>query len=369
MLGSRFVLTPAGGRGTVVLVSVGGITRANKTRCLLLLLWGLVLANASCNWLNKPINISPGFKWWLFSHYGASKICPELLRQGIPLSIRDGAPAMGRFFPAQCRVSLRDESHTATVVLAGTGYGFSPMAGRLGFAVRTAIQFRPELRMYGDDTYVWGIFNRMVQGPHFQLTFVENRLAGAAAGPFGAFTNMMGDQLVRSKLTQGFTVLHTDRGNSFALGIIRPPRKPRTPFLVRDGDMYTYANETIELHAQQRDFLGPFQVLDRDQRLVARYRLRGAAVDVLVVSKPTGDRWRDAYQRGLPLGPPPGRVLAGCPVQPGRDMRIPYRLPVGSYYFVIDHTSYAGRVNPVTGPFGRLGGSAAVLSYLIQLRD
>jgi hypothetical protein len=91
----------------------------------------------------------------------------------------------------------------------------------------------------------------------------------------------------------------------------------------------------------------------------------------MVLSKVHGDQWRDEYIAGRPLGPPPGPVVAGGPVQPGTEMRTSYRLAPGQYYIVVDHTQFAGTVMPPSpGLFSPLtGGPVARISYAIQLDE
>ncbi len=329
-----------------------------------LLLATLVLAVTAvgCPCLGIVVNPSSELRWWLFSNFGAKRICPEMLQTSVPLRLQERATAMGRFFPQRCSASVNDKTRTVTVRFGGTGYGYTPVSRRVGFAVDAAVQYRMDFRISDEGAYVWGIFNRATYGPTFRLLSVENKLAGAAAAPFGVFNNVVGQQIVHGGLTRGFTVLHTDKGNQFALGILRPPRKPYAPMRVASGEHFTYANESIAVHAGQRDYLGPFRIHESGQRLALRAVLQGVPVDVMVVPKRTGDMWRNAYQSGAPLGPPPGPVVGGGVLSSLRPMRAAFRLPPGSYYVVVDNTRMAGRVGP-------RGNSTVSISYVAQLID
>lgn len=316
------------------------------------------LLSAGCTIIiRKPVNDSPELRWWLFSNYGAREICPELRRQGVPLRLDPRSPAVGRFFPNRCQTHLDQARRLVTVSVGGTGYGYLPVSGRVGFALDATVEYRMDFRMASQGVYVWGIPHRTPQPPNLRILSMENRLATMASS-FG-IGNSVGEQLVRGELYRGFTVLHTDRGNLFALGIIRPPHRPFTPFSVKGGH-YVFANETVTVAMGQRDFLGPFPVMERGQRLRLRFVTHGAPAEVMVVNRFTGDQWRGVYESGAPLGPPPGPVLAGGPIGPGRPTVVTYPLPVGSYYVVIDNTAQAGQVPPR---------GAATVSYVAELVD
>jgi hypothetical protein len=325
-----------------------------------------------CKCLRGPVNASPGLRWWLFSNYGASKVCPEMLKQGMALRMQDRGPAVGRYFPTTCNVVVDDASQTMTVNFSGTGYAYTPVTRRVGFQATAAVQYRPDFYMGDKDIYVWAKVNRIVSGPKFQLGYVENPLAaGAAATPLGTIANLFGNQIVAGEVTRGFTVLQNwdNDSKTFALGIIQPPARPHTPYNVSEDEVFTFVNETVEVQYNERDFMGPFEVVDGDQQLQVRMFLQGPAIDVLVVNRQLGDVWRDSYQRGVPHGPPPGPVLGGGPLQPNRELRAAYRVPPGQYYIVLDHTAGAGTVNPPLNlPLNPLAPAARV-SVAVQLGE
>jgi hypothetical protein len=334
----------------------------------------LAFTFAGCPCISGPVNASPALRWWLFSNFGASKICPEMLKRGMPLRMQDRAPAIGRFFPMQCSYNVNDSARTVIVNFVGTGYLYLSPAKRVGFSATGSVEYRPDFQIADDDIYVWGRLNRMVQGPSFQLGYVENGLLDLAANlpPFGSLANFLGSQVVSGEMTRGFTVVHNeDRGDEFTLGILVPPQRPFRPFDVSASERYTFANETTEIHQNQRDFLGPFEIAENGQALQLMMTLQGPAVDVMIVDKATGDAWRDAYQRGLPggMGPPPGPVLAGGPLQPNITDQRRYPLMPGLYYVVIDNTPTAGLVSPPTLFFNPLGDAVARVSYVAQLSE
>jgi hypothetical protein len=332
----------------------------------------LAVSASGCPCAAAVTDASPGLRWFLFSNFGASKICPEMLKLGVSLKLQDRAPAVGRFFPMQCSYNVNDSSQTVTVHFAGTGYGYMMPAKRVGFSCTGSIEFRPDFQIAGENVYVWGRLNRIIQGPNFQLGYVENPVFDVAANipPFGTIANFFGNQVVASELTRGFTVVHNDdRGNDFSLGILVPPQKPHHPFNVTATERFTFANETVDVHGNQRDYLGPFEITDSGQKLYLTVSVTGPAIDVIVVDKFTGDHWREAYQTGKPLGPPPGPIVAGGPLQPGGAQNLSYSFAPGMYYVVLDNSSYAGTANPPFMPFNPLSDPVARVSYVAQVGD
>jgi hypothetical protein len=311
-------------------------------------------------------------RWKLFSLFGAPKICPEMLKRSVAIRLQNGAPAMGRFFPMTCSYSVDDDKETVTVAVGGTGYGYLMPAKRIGFSLNAAVEYRADFTLAGDDIYLWGRLNRVVDGPRFQLASVENPVIDLAANlpPVGSFANFMGNQVVAGVMAQGFTVIHSDRGDDFTLGQIYPPARPKHPFqLTSANDRYVFANETVDVQGNQRDYLGPFEVTSQGQSIYFTASVVGSPVDVMVVNKLTGDMWRDLYQRGT-VGAPPGPVLAGAPLNPGPAANYRWTLPPGLYYVVIDNTAAAGLVSPNVGtsiwsPI--TGGGGAQVSYVAQL--
>lgn len=334
----------------------------------------LVVALSGCAGI---VNNDPDLRWFLFSHDGASRVCPELLKMGVPIRMQDRAPAVGRFFPMTCNVAVDGARHVIVASLAGTGYGYLTPARRIGFSVTASVEYRPDFVMVGDEVYVWAKVNRIVDGPHFRTGYIENPVIDIVGNvpPFGSMADFLGNQAVTSTLTQGFTVLHTDHGDDFSLGLLFPPQRPHHPFMVPSSDRFTFANETTDVQPAERDFLGPFEITGDGQALFFSTTVQGPAVNLLVVSKATGDLWRDMYQTGKPLGPPPGPVLYQNPVLPGPVDTRRYNLPPGLYYVVIDNAgpgplagAFPALINPLT-PLGLSGGTLARVSYVAQLSN
>lgn len=329
----------------------------------------LSFAVAGCPCLESVVNPSPALQWWLFSNFGASRMCPEMLKQGLPLRLQDMQPTIGRFFPTNCSYAVDDSRRTVAISFAGNGYGYMAPAKRIAFSVSGTIELRPGIQLAGDKAYVYGHFNRIISGPTFQVTNIENPVVDVAANlpGVGSVANLFGNQIVAGELTRGFTVVNTDKGNDFALGILRPPQLPHHPYDTSASERFTFANETVEVHQNQRDYLGPFEVPEAGKSLFLSLANQGPALDVMIVNRYTGDAWRDQYQRGM-LAPPPGPVIAGGPLGPSLSDSRRYALAPGSYYVVIDNTAAAGLVNPPASILP-LADAMARVSYVAQLGE
>nr|PZN19363.1 MAG: hypothetical protein DIU78_21180 [Pseudomonadota bacterium] len=322
-----------------------------------------------CGLLRGTVNASPSLRWWLFSNFGAGRLCPEMLKRSASLKLATEGNTIGRFFPDGCVTTVNQATQTITLDFTGTGYAWTPVAGRVGFRAGAAIDYRMDFYMAEDAVYVWAVPARVLRGPEFQMTAIEYSLANfAAQGPAGYLLNTFGAQLMNSQLATGFTVIHGDDGDEFALGRLSPPQRPKSPF-VRGADRYVFANEITEIKSGQVDFLGPFEVVDDDQALFLRLRVTGPAVDAFVVPRSSGDVWRKGLELGTPLGPPPSPPVSTWVVPSGPERQDVLRLPPGQYYVVIENGSRLGTVNPPWTPLGVIGGNIATVAYLAELGE
>jgi hypothetical protein len=336
----------------------------------LALLVFVAMSASGCRACSGVVNASPGLQWYLFENYGASQICPELLKRGMGLRMDERGPVIGRFFPTGCTVDVDSDNHLVTVRFNGWGYAWHTLTRKVTFNTDAALQFAPQVYFGEEDIYVWGKSSRIVDGPHFTVRAVENPVAGVAAlSPLGGIANLFGNQIAAGELTRGFTVLQNwdTESKSFGLGIIQPPQRPHTPYDVSTDEKHTYLNETVEVSWNQRDFLGPFEVVEGDQQLETRLFNSGGGAEIMVVNRQTGDVWRDQYIQGGALTAPPGPVLGGVSVAPNRETRQAFRLAPGQYYIVVDNTAYAGSITPTGNPL--LGGPAARISVVVQLGE
>jgi hypothetical protein len=345
-------------------------TRVVPLRLRIVSLLAVLVLGVGCPCVRNAVNASPGLRWWLFSNFGAQKICPEMLKRGVPLKLDPAGNTVGRYFPTQCTHEVHDDRQTVTISFGGTGYAWTPLAGRIGFSVTAAIEYAFDFRMEEDAVYVWGTRPTVVQAPNFQIGNVENKVVNwGLKSPAGYMVDQFGNQIVSSQLSSGFTVVHTDAGDDFSLGVLQPPALPRHPFDTSKGERFVFANETTELHYDQVDFLGPFQVEKSDMAMFFRMRADGPTVEALLLPRGTGDLWREGLQKGAALAPPPGQVIGGFQVQAGQNVQKKMTLPPGEYYLVIDNSAAVGMVSPPWNPLSAVGGNTAVVSYTAELGE
>ena len=55
----------------------------------------IAIVGAGCPCLEAATEASPSLRWWLFSNYGAERICPEMLKKGVSLRLQERAPTIG----------------------------------------------------------------------------------------------------------------------------------------------------------------------------------------------------------------------------------------------------------------------------------
>jgi hypothetical protein len=351
-------------------------TKVVPLRLRILGLLAVLVLGVGCPCVKGPVNASPALRWWLFSNFGAQRVCPEMLKRGAPLKLSPNGNIIGRFFPTQCQHEVHDngirgnDRGSVTINFAGTGYAWTPVAGRVGFSVKASIDYEIDFYMGEDDIYVWAKNPLVKYGPEFQIGSVENKVVNwGLKTPAGWMVDQFGSQIVSSQLASGFTVLHGDSGDDFTLGILQPPAKPKHPFDTGDGDRFVFANETAEVRANQVDFIGPFEVADSDQALFFRMRAQGPNSEAMLFPRGTADLWRDGLQRGAALGPPSSAPLAGWALPDGSEVKRKIKVPKGQYVLVIDNSPYVGNVSPAWNPLSVVGASAVVVSYTAELGD
>jgi hypothetical protein len=334
-----------------------------------LLALGVLLGTTSCGLFRDSVNASPELRWFLFSKFGAPRMCPEMLKRGTPLKLAANANGIGRFFPERCSHQINDAAQTVTLAFSGTGFAWTPVAGRVGFAVSATIDYRMDFFMAEDATYVWAKPARIVYGPDFRMGAIENKLVDwAAQGPAGYMVATFGSQIVEGQLSSGFTVVHTDEGDEFALGQLMPPARP-SKFFQSGGGRTLLERDTTEVRVDQMDLVGPLDVPSDGQALFLRFQVTGPALDVLVIRRGAGDLWRNGLQLGAGLAPPPETPLSAFALQPGQEARQRIPLPPGQYYVVLDNSARMGSINPPWSPLGIVGGNSAVVAYAAEVGE
>jgi hypothetical protein len=323
-----------------------------------------------CGLFRSGVNASPELRWFLFSNFGAPRMCPEMLKRSAALKLSAHGNAIGRFFPEQCSHQVNSATETVTLAFSGTGFATTPIAGRVGFAVSATIEYRMDFFMADDAMYVWAKPARIIHGPDFRMGAIENKLVNwAAQGPVGYMAATFGSQIVQGQLSSGFTVLRSDDGDEFAIGILEPPARPQKYFARAGSGRVGLERDNTEVRIDQIDLIGPLEVPDNDQALFLRFQVTGPALDVMVIRRGTGDLWRSGLQLGAELAPPPEPPVTTFPLQPGQEARQRVLLPPGQYYVVLDNSARMGHVNPPWSPLGIIGGNIAVVAYSVELGD
>ena len=302
--------------------------------------------------------------------YGLESFCQEMLKRGAPLKLAEEQPSVGRFFPQRCDTRLVDDDahRTFLVQFSGAGYAWTNLTQRLGFDASGVVEYDPDFLLHDGTMYLY-FRTKHVASTNFHVGMIENTATNLALvlAP-GGFAAKFGQQVVAAELTRGFTVIRRGDGTvDFGLGIIEKGKMPFHPFQIRGDAKTVLANERIEVHARQREFLGPFEVDSQGRALFLTASVDGAeGVDVMVVPRDAGDQWLSLYihqPMTTPPAYPPLLADVALSAQPYRKM---LTVAKGRYYLVIDNTATAGRIAP---PPNLFDDRAALVNYAVELGD
>ncbi len=286
---------------------------------------------------------------------------------------------VGRLYPEQCNYQVNDQQQTVTLSFAALvqlGRQLPAASGsRLPPVSSTAwISTWPKTpSTSGPNPEAFPLV------PEFKIAAIENQLVNwAAQGPRGLHGDHVRRQIAQSQIASGFTVIHADSGDEFALGQLQPPMHPPKPFNLSSGNRYAFVNDTTEVRSDQIDMIGPFEVAESGQALFCRFRLTGPTLDALVLRRGTGDLWRRGLQLGAPLAPPP----EAAPLAP------PPEAPVMQFSAHPGHGTNAKRSRSARSvlhrarqqregrqresslePLGVVGGNTAVVAHVVELGE
>jgi hypothetical protein len=165
----------------------------------------------------------------------------------------------------------------------------------------------------------------------------------------------------------GFTVVRTDSGDDFAMGILQPPQRPAHPFNTSEEN-FVIANDSTQVRVGQADFIGPFQVVDEDQVLLLRWRASGVRADALIYPRAVADPLRLTYEQGGGLVPPQMPPSAQWAFELGETTQR-MKLPPGEYMLVVDNSDRLGQVAPAWNPLAAVGAGALSLAYILELAE
>ncbi len=302
--------------------------------------------------------------------FGTDTMCDEMRRRSVPLVLHEGDPAFGRFFVMACQTQELANKNLF-VQFSGFGYAWTNLTQRVGFEASAAVELDVDFQLDNDDMYLY-FRQRSTTAAQWTPLVVERPVAGAVLGLPTAggqsLAEIIGPQLMRKELAKGFTVIRDEDGRvAFSPGLLAKGQRPREPFDAEGSSRELLANERSEVHEGQRDFLGPFEVKEKDRALYLSALVEGApAIDVIVVPRGSGDQWLQSYVREAAPGAPPGAPVLDEPVLGGALWRRMVRVTPGQYFVVLDQTATAGRTNP---PGQAFDDRAAHVSYAVELGE
>jgi hypothetical protein len=328
-------------------------------------------ANAICK-LAGPIN-DPSNRTLRrdIMSFGLGEFCAQMTKRNAPLTLAADAAVIGRFFPQHCAQRMLDNGDL-WVQFDGFGYAWTNLSRKVTFTSAATLQYNQDFKCADDDSIYAYFDTRLVSPPDFRVLGIEQPVANLVQNWIAPFADNFGRQMVSGQLAQGFTVIeHTGGSTEFSVGHLPLGQHPAHPFDVHGSNRSTYENLRTEVHASERDFIGPIDVDGSGRAIFLQMHLEGVqSVDVFVVPKVEGDASLALYVQYGAVGP-----LAFVPrfsdvVRFGVEYQRAVPVPPGMYYVVIDNTPLAGQVAPPPAPlFGVLGDAAAVVNYAIQIGD
>lgn len=297
--------------------------------------------------------------------FGLQQFCGELVKHSAPLKLSDDQPTIGRFFPQTC-TSKQLDNGDLFVTFGGQGYAWTNLSKKITFTMDGSVVYDQDFIMDGSTMYAY-FRTRQVQSSNFQSRIIEQPVANFInqLSPIG---DNFGRQLVGSELQKGFTVIRKDDGNAdFGLGIVEKGTTPQHPFDVHGSSKLTYENTRVEIHQNERDFIGPIVIDDAGRAIYVTGTLDGLqAIDVLYMRKDEAEASLGYYMNYAQSGPLAAPPFVGDVMQAGMPYTRTLPLPRGTYYLVLDNTPSAGQVAP---PQNLLDDRAAVVSYVVQVGD
>lgn len=295
--------------------------------------------------INNPSNLS--LRKAILS-FGTSQVCAEVQKRSLPLKLHDDDPVTGRFFPRTCFAQdlANGDLH---VQFSGAGYIWTNLTQRMSFDAGGAIDYDTDFQMDGSTMYVY--FRPKSTGQaNLTVKLIEQpQTAALSALPFGGggnTANTVGTQILKGEIAKGFTVIRAASGDvEFGMGVVEKGSHPAAPYKGTDNVL---ANEMIEVHQNQRDFVGPLEV-PSGGKLDIKVAIDGApACDVLLVPRYIGEAWLQTYTTQAVTTAPPSPPLLDEPVFSGAVWHRTLSLPGGLYYLVLDNTATAGRTMPTS---------------------
>ena len=298
---------------------------------------------------------------------GMGELCKQMTARSAPLKLSDDTPVIGRFYPRSCSEREMDNGDLF-VDFQGEGYAYTNVSKKITFKMQGAVHYNQDFLVAEDKCDIYAYFRpRQVMSSNFTLGKIESPTANFlnALAPVG---ETFGRQLVSQKIAEGFTVIHDEDGSDeVSLGIVELGKQPFHAFNMRGQDKLVLENTRTEVHQNERDFIGPFEITGDGQALFVRAQLDGAPqLDMFIVSRIEGEaslRLYLDYPSHGPLAQNPG--IADV-LRQGQEYNRAFSLPKGHYYVIVDNTPTAGVVNP---PQNMLDDRAAVVNYAVSVGE
>jgi hypothetical protein len=299
---------------------------------------------------------------------GLEKFCEQMKNRDAPLRLQKDQPLVGRFYANQCQ-QVQLENGDLSVRFSGAGYTHTNLTRKVTFTMSAAVQYNQDFLVAEDACDVYGYFRpRQVLSSDFKVNKIEAQLA-AYFNQGSSMGDDFGKQLVSGQLREGFTVIQLSNGSiDFGAGIVELGKKPFHPVMATGKDRITYQNDRVEVHQEQRDFVGPIEIKEKGRALYLTAKIDGGVgLDVFLFTRNAGDQALQQYlnEPKARAFPENARWADAIPPQVP-DFRRTVPLPPGQYYLVFDNTSSAGATMPVGGPNDD---RAALLDYAIQIGD
>ncbi len=152
----------------------------------------------------------------------------------------------------------------------------------------------------------------------------------------------------------------------FGIGIIDKGKRPTQPFNVHGNGRITYENARVEVHQNERDFVGPIEIDDDGRALFLTAGVDGLPIDLMILDRTSGEQSLRYFLDYAQVGPLAGQPLLTDSLQPGVPYNRTFPVPKGQYYVVFDNSASAGNVAPPNNP---LDDRMATVSYAVQIGD
>jgi len=296
--------------------------------------------------------------------YGLDQFCQQMTTHNAPLTMTADAPNIGRFYPRTCAQRQLDNGDLV-VSFSGEGYAFTNVSKKVTFTSSGTVEYDQDFLLDGSTMYAY-FRTKNVQQSGFTTHLIEQPIA-SLVNAMSPMADTMGKQLLATQLSAGFTVIRDSSGSAeFGLGIIEKGKRPQQPFDVHGDGRITYENSRVEVHQNERDFLGPIAVDDDGRALYVTATVDGLPIDVMIMDRNSGDQSIRYYLDYAAVGPLAGQPMLSDVAQPGVQYKRTFPVPKGQYYVVFDNSASAGTVAPPNNP---LDDRAATVSYVVQIGD